>query len=80
VPTERRKTGSIPDDELAALSIQEYRPGGSTNPYDRVGKAGEVETTRPPAQRTDLRKLSEWIKLRRELEARRARGEDVEDP
>jgi len=29
--------------------------------------------------RTDLRKLSEWIKMKRELEARKLRGEDVDD-
>jgi len=29
--------------------------------------------------RTNLRKLSEWIKMKRELEARKLRGEDVED-
>jgi hypothetical protein len=28
--------------------------------------------------RTDLRKLSEWIKLKRELEARKQRGDDGE--
>ncbi|HLJ37018.1 MAG TPA: hypothetical protein VKT54_01270 [Steroidobacteraceae bacterium] len=29
--------------------------------------------------RTDLRKLSEWIKMKRELEARKLRGGDVDD-
>lgn len=42
------------------------------NPYARAGQAGVRE---PPAKpkRRDLRKLSEWIKLRRGLEERRRR-------
>lgn len=40
---------------------------------------------KPPQQRTgntsrtDLRKLSEWIKLMRDLEARKARGDSEDD-
>jgi hypothetical protein len=35
------------------------------NPYTRIP---ETERKRPPGQRTDLRKLSAWIKMMRELE------------
>jgi hypothetical protein len=51
----------------------------SFDPYARhteaPGKAGEG----PAPARTDLRKLSEWIKMKRELEQRKLEGDD-EDP
>jgi hypothetical protein len=46
------------------------------NPYQRAG----VNSPEPaPAARPkrDLRKLSEWIKVSREVAARKARGDDV---
>jgi hypothetical protein len=49
----------------------------SFDPYSRhtasLPKPNPGNTTR-----TDLRKLSEWIKMKRELEARKQRGEDDE--
>jgi hypothetical protein len=50
----------------------------SYDPYARhtasLPKPNPGNTTR-----TDLRKLSEWIKMKRELEARKLRGDDVDD-
>ena len=50
-------------------------PEDSGDPYARhtatLPKTNPGNTTR-----TDLRKLSEWIKLKRELEAKKLRGED----
>jgi hypothetical protein len=63
-----------------ALAIERAKPKGF-DPYQRVATAGRTNTEpkRAPAKR-DLRKLGEWIKLKRELEERRARGElDEED-
>jgi hypothetical protein len=54
----------------------ETKPVGGFNPYDRdVGK--KAPATAPTQRtgtttRTDLRKLSEWIKLRQEIEARKS--------
>ncbi len=46
----------------------------SYNPYMRVP---EPERKRPPGQRTDLRKLSAWIKMMRALEeAKKNKDED----
>jgi len=61
------------------LGVTDYRAAGSTNPYDRVNRAGEVPTRTSQTTRTDLRKLSEWIKLKRELEARKQQGDDGDD-
>jgi hypothetical protein len=63
-PTKREQhTGSqsIPTDDLH-------------NPYMHIP---EADRKRAPGQRTDLRKLSAWIKLMRELEeAKKRNGED----
>ena len=45
----------------------------SHNPYMRIP---EAERKRPPGGRTDLRKLSAWIKMMRELEEAKKRNED----
>ena len=52
----------------------------SFDPYARV-RAPRTSERRPsgPTARTDLRKLSEHIKLMRALEERKRNGEDVED-
>jgi hypothetical protein len=61
--------------ESHRLSSERVRANGF-NPYARVG-ANHVPEVTKPAKR-DLRKLGEWIKLKRELEARR--GQDDPDP
>lgn len=53
---------------LELLSID---PEDTFNPYDR--RPAERRERTP---RRDLRKLSEWIKMMRELEERKRRGED----
>ena len=50
----------------------------SCDPYSRHGAT--LPRTRPGnTTRTDLRKLSEWIKMKRALEERRRRGEADDD-
>ncbi|MBX3694169.1 MAG: hypothetical protein KF790_03220 [Steroidobacteraceae bacterium] len=61
------------------LEVEDYRSEKSTNPYDRVDIAGRPDTPGTGTTRRDLRKLSEWIKLKREMEARKQRGEDEPD-
>lgn len=63
--------------ENARLSVERVRSSGF-DPYARIGGA-HVPASKKPAGKRDLRKLGEWIKLKRELEARKAAGEpDVE--
>jgi hypothetical protein len=62
----------------AKLTVERGRAGGF-DPYQRVGAAHIPETKKPPAKR-DLRKLGEWIKLKRELDARKDSGEPEPDP
>ena len=48
------------------------------DPYARVGAAHIPEPKKPQGKR-DLRKLGEWIKLKRELETRKSEDDhDVE--
>jgi hypothetical protein len=55
------------------LSVERARAGGF-DPYARVGAAHIRETKKPQGKR-DLRKLGEWIKLKRDLDARKENGE-----
>ena len=53
----------------------------SFDPYSRTSRSRTAlppgkTAGRGPGSRTDLRKLSEWIKMMRELEERKNRGED----
>lgn len=48
-------------------------PGNGYNPYDTGPPAGaraprDAAAAAPPGKRTDLRKLSEWIRLQRQVE------------
>lgn len=54
-----------------------HRQAGAYNPYDRSPDDLQPHRT-GQTTRTDLRKLSEWIKMMRELEARKKDGS--EDP
>jgi hypothetical protein len=65
---------------LGEGSLTVQNEPASYDPYAR-GRAPRESTPRPtkPSTRTDLRKLSEHIKLMRELEARKRRGEDGDD-
>jgi hypothetical protein len=63
--------------DSARLTIERTRANGF-DPYARVGGAHLPEPKKTPAKR-DLRKLGEWIKMKRELEARRQQDDsDVE--
>ena len=57
----------------AKLSVERSRAGGF-DPYARVGAAHVPEAKKAPVKR-DLRKLSEWIKLKRELDERKSQDD-----
>ena len=59
--------------ESAKLSVERTRSSGF-DPYARIGGA-HVPEPKKPAGKRDLRKLGEWIKLKREMEARKSSGE-----
>ena len=59
--------------EHGKMTVERGRAGGF-DPYQRVGNA-HVPEPKKPAGKRDLRKLGEWIKLKRELEARKESGE-----
>jgi hypothetical protein len=88
---ERRRTGTVVHDERGNASVRwrDAPPDYERPVLEVLGnpkitlKADESydpyarRESRPDgnARRTDLRKLSEWIKLMRELEERKSRGE-----
>ena len=59
--------------DSSKLSVERSRSSGF-DPYARIGGAHVPEPKKPMGKR-DLRKLGEWIKLKREMEARKASGE-----
>lgn len=63
-----------PRGENARLSVERVRAGGF-DPYARVG-TGPAPLVKKPAPKRDLRKLGDWIKMKRELEARKNNGDD----
>jgi len=56
------------------LSVERQRSGGF-DPYARVGAAHIPEPKKQLGGKRDLRKLGEWIKLKREMESRKEGGE-----
>ena len=60
--------------EIGKLAVERTRPSGF-DPYARVGTAGVREPQKQPQGKRDLRKLGEWIKFKRELEAKKESGE-----
>jgi hypothetical protein len=80
VPLERAPLSIEPTPargENARLSVERVRAGGF-DPYARIGGA-HVPEVKKPAGKRDLRKLGEWIKLKRELDERRSQDDrDVE--
>ncbi len=68
-----------PRGENARLSVERVRAGGF-DPYARVGNGPAANAKKNAATgKRDLRKLGEWIKLKRELDARKAQDDsDVE--
>ena len=62
----------------AKLTVERVRSTGF-DPYARVGAAHLPEPKKAQAGKRDLRKLGEWIKLKRELDARKSQDDrDVE--
>jgi hypothetical protein len=61
----------------AKLSVERTRAGGF-DPYARVGAAHIPAPTKPPGKR-DLRRLGEWIKLKRELDERKSHNDSDVD-
>ena len=57
----------------AKLTVERSRAKGF-DPYARVGAAHVPEPKKPPVKR-DLRKLGEWIKLKRELDERKSQDD-----
>jgi hypothetical protein len=54
-------------------SLSVMKSEDTFNPYMRIP---EAERTSSPGQKTDLRKLSAWIRMMRELEEAKKRGRD----
>ena len=59
--------------ESARLTVERVRSTGF-DPYARVGAAHVPEPKKAPVKR-DLRKLGEWIKLKRELDERKSQDD-----
>ena len=59
--------------ENGKLTVERKRATGF-DPYARVGAAHVPEPKKPQGKR-DLRKLGEWIKLKRELETRKSQDD-----
>ena len=69
---------SPPRGDTAKLKVERTRSNGF-DPYARVGAAHIPPPKKAPAKR-DLRKLGEWIKLKRELDARKESGDGENEP
>lgn len=79
VPLERAPLSieqTPPRGENGKLTVERTRSKGF-DPYARVGNGHTPQAKKGPVKR-DLRKLGEWIKLKRELEARKVSGDDSE--
>jgi hypothetical protein len=64
--------------EHGKLTVERKRSGGF-DPYKRVG-AAHIPEPKKALPKKDLRKLGEWIKLKRELDERRTLGEPDPEP
>jgi hypothetical protein len=60
--------------EAAKLSVERNRAGGF-DPYARVGAGHHIPEPKKPQGKRDLRKLGEWIKMKRELEERKSQDD-----
>jgi len=69
-PSDYRRQVFEIEEEPGVLSIE--KPPCSFNPYERPTVPEPKKTAGP---RKDLRKLSEWIKMMRDLEERKRKGE-----
>jgi hypothetical protein len=81
VPLERAPLSvepTPPRGDAAKLTVERKRSGGF-DPYQRIGAAHIPEPKKAQPKR-DLRKLGEWIKLKRELDERRTQGDLEPEP
>jgi hypothetical protein len=60
--------------ESAKLSVERHRAGGF-DPYARVGSGPKLPEPKKVQGKRDLRKLGEWIKLKRELDERKSQDD-----
>jgi len=63
------------EDALLSRGAKKALPQGAYNPYDVDPRRGKATAQSEAQARTDLRKLSEWIKLKREIEELKAEEE-----
>jgi hypothetical protein len=64
--------------EPTRLAVERTRAGGF-DPYARVGAGPQQNNKKNPPAKRDLKKLGEWIKMKRELEARKSSGDPEEE-
>ena len=57
--------------KMRGIPVKTRTPVNGYNPYDAVPKGKSKEAARKP---TDLRKLSEWIRLHRQIEELKKQG------
>jgi hypothetical protein len=76
------ETETEPDQDMPPLELVDYTavrksqkklPGGAHNPYERQPPTGD--TVRVQRPRIDLRQLSKWITIKKEVDALRAQGD-----
>jgi hypothetical protein len=73
-PAERRRVGTVVHDDRGNAKV-EWRAAPADEERPVLELLGEDGASR----RTDLRKLSEWIKKMRELEERKREDEDPQE-
>ena len=64
--------------EPARLTVERTRANGF-DPYARVGSGPAPAAKKPQPVKRDLRKLGEWIKMKRELDARKSSDDPEEE-
>ena len=77
VPLERAPLSieqTPPRGENARLAVERHRSGGF-DPYARVGAGHNIPEPKKPQGKRDLRKLGEWIKMKRELDERKSQDD-----
>lgn len=71
------RPGTQPPQRIS-LAVEDFRRAKGTNPYEHVGVAGKPEEPRKPQVKRDLKRLGDWIKMKRELDERAIRGDSDE--
>jgi hypothetical protein len=73
-------TGRGARDPLGADALSIEKPVDTFDPYQRTTAADRDRKPTGNTTKTDLRKLSEWIKLMRALEEQKKNGDGGEEP